>query len=148
MYRKSGRHYSGLCTLHQYYFTAGGKPSTWFPPEGLVEQNFRARNLQKNWILNLVLSFRLFFLFFFLQKWLSHLNDEMSTPNEEQYSFEMTYTASLVLYFRFWYFIFDFVIGYFNTVNIQSKKLCILPFLLFHLSFFYYFYFFFFFEKK
>ena len=29
--QKSGRHYSGLCTLHQY-FTTGGKPSTWFPP--------------------------------------------------------------------------------------------------------------------
>ena len=26
---KSGRHYSGLCTLHQY-FTTGGKPSTCF----------------------------------------------------------------------------------------------------------------------
>ena len=33
----------------------GGKPSTWFPPGGLVEQNFRARNFEKNWILNLIL---------------------------------------------------------------------------------------------
>ena len=36
MHRKNGRHYSRLCTLHQY-FTTGGKPSTWFPPGGLIE---------------------------------------------------------------------------------------------------------------
>ena len=64
-----GGHSSGLCTLHQYYssslpirdyllyFTTGGKPSTWFPPGGLVEQNFRARNFEKNRILNLRFHF-------------------------------------------------------------------------------------------
>ena len=68
MLQKSGRHYSGLCTLHQY-FTTGGKPSTWFPPGGLVEQNFRARNFEKNRILNLRLPLCLFLsLCFFLQK--------------------------------------------------------------------------------
>ena len=68
MSQKSGRHYSGLCTLHQY-FTTGGKPSTWFPPGGLVEQNFRARNFEKNRILNLRLPLCLFLsLCFFLQK--------------------------------------------------------------------------------
>ena len=34
--------------LYSYYFTTGGKPSTWFPPGGLVEQNFGARNFKKN----------------------------------------------------------------------------------------------------
>merc|ERR1711966_383107 len=39
------------------YFTTGGKPSTWFPPGGLVEQNFRARNFKKNKTSNLVILF-------------------------------------------------------------------------------------------
>ena len=51
--------------LCQYYFTTGCKPSIWFPPGGLVEQNFRARNSKKNWILNLLLSFCLFISLFF-----------------------------------------------------------------------------------
>jgi len=72
-------------------FTIGGKPSTWFPPGGLVEQNFGARSFGKKQIFNLTLSLCLFLsLCVFLQKWLSHLNDEMCTSDGEQYAFEMT----------------------------------------------------------
>ena len=60
--QKSGRHYSGLCMLHQYYSSSlpirdyllyescgtGGKPSTWFPPGGLVEQNFRSKKFHSD----------------------------------------------------------------------------------------------------
>ena len=39
------------------YVTTGGKPSTWFPPGGLVEQNSKAENFKKNEISILVNSF-------------------------------------------------------------------------------------------
>ena len=74
--------HSGLSAL----FTTGSKPSTWLPPGGLVEQNFRARNFKENWILNLLLSFCLFLsLFFFSKEWLSHWRDETwATPSDKQ----------------------------------------------------------------
>ena len=84
IYQKCGTTLWRLLSPHQYYCTTSGKPSTWFPPEELIDQDFRNKKFwekQKFELRHLILL--LLQVYFLLQELILLINT-WAPPSDRQ----------------------------------------------------------------